>query len=322
MQRQQELAQQPKQRASEGEMKTINGMTLFFTDRDPLSNWYIADFTVKGVQFNCVEQFMMYCKAKLFADENSASAILEARTPRKQKELGRAVKGYVDDEWNARRERIVEIGCLSKFQQNPDIGSVLLSTGSTLLVEASPYDKIWGAGLSADDPRILDVANWPGRNLLGKTLSKVRESLLALNLNQGGACAGQGNAETKPFLVSVEYMRYRSGGGYLPEEHSGGVIRAAGLASMTDIQDIVAEYGINQLFTISKDDNEPPIYSFIATEPTSLPSLAREGLLTNCTLTLYGIDGEEVSEQMAADFSRQFGLKYKEQRASQQMGMR
>jgi ribA/ribD-fused uncharacterized protein len=55
--------------------------------------------------------------------------------------------------------------------------SLLLATAPTELVEASPYDRIWGVGLGERDPLILDKANWRGTNLLGVTLMKVRDTL-------------------------------------------------------------------------------------------------------------------------------------------------
>lgn len=158
-------------------MITKEGMTFFFTQNDALSNWYISDFEIKGVRFNCVEQFMMYCKAKLFGDESTAMKILEAPHPRVQKALGRAVVGFDDEKWVARRRQIVEYGCYAKFSQNEALRGVLLTTGDTLLVEASPYDRIWGIGLAANDPRALDPSKWKGQNLLGQALTQVRERL-------------------------------------------------------------------------------------------------------------------------------------------------
>jgi ribA/ribD-fused uncharacterized protein len=129
------------------------------------------------VNFTSVEQFMMFSKAKLFGDETAAEAILAARHPKDQKAIGRGVKGFDLAAWKAKRESIVYVGCREKFAQNPGLRSLLLATAPTELVEASPYDRIWGVGLGERDPLILDKANWQGTNLLGVTLMKVRDTL-------------------------------------------------------------------------------------------------------------------------------------------------
>ncbi|MBR8043188.1 NADAR family protein [Burkholderia cenocepacia] len=158
-------------------MHHINNMTLFFGAEDALSNWHQCRFEYHGVAFTCVEQFMMYAKAKLFEDHATAAAILAATDPRKQKQLGREVKGFNDAVWVEKREAIVTVGCREKFQQNPSLRDTLLATGDTVLVEASPYDRIWGVGFAWNDPLILDPKNWRGTNLLGKTLTTVRQLL-------------------------------------------------------------------------------------------------------------------------------------------------
>lgn len=45
-------------------------------------------------------------------------------------------------------------------------------------MEASPSDKIWGIGLSQNDPRASDRSKWRGTNWLGEILTEVREELL------------------------------------------------------------------------------------------------------------------------------------------------
>ena len=45
-------------------------------------------------------------------------------------------------------------------------------------MEASPYDKIWGIGMKADDPQVNDPKNWQGLNLLGFALMEVRDELI------------------------------------------------------------------------------------------------------------------------------------------------
>jgi len=62
-----------------------------------------------------------------------------------------------------------------KFTQNLEFRNQLLETENRTLVEASPYDKIWGVGLEETNDLILDEKNWLGQNLLGKALMEVRE---------------------------------------------------------------------------------------------------------------------------------------------------
>ncbi|MXN60881.1 NADAR family protein, partial [Burkholderia pseudomallei] len=73
------------------------------------------------------------------------------------------------------REPIVFVGCREKFRQNEAFSTVLRATGSTILVEASPYDRVWGVGLGERDPRIANPSAWEGLNLLGKALMRVRD---------------------------------------------------------------------------------------------------------------------------------------------------
>ena len=54
---------------------------------------------------------------------------------------------------------------------------IILSTGDKILVEASPYDTIWGVGLGENNDLILDEKNWKGTNFLGEVLMDVRKSL-------------------------------------------------------------------------------------------------------------------------------------------------
>ncbi|RMN17146.1 hypothetical protein ALQ64_03143 [Pseudomonas cannabina] len=188
-------------------MMTKGNMTVFFSEKDHFSNWFISEFEVKGVRFNCVEQFMMFCKAKLFGDELTAGKIMAASHPRDQKALGRIVAGYNDAAWYERRGRIVAHGCYAKFSQNQILREALLATGNTVLVEASPYDRIWGVGLAENDPRVLDPRQWKGQNLLGVALKAVREKLVA---DLSTETTNEINAESEPALqVKPSSLRMR-----------------------------------------------------------------------------------------------------------------
>jgi hypothetical protein len=158
-------------------MRRIDNFTAFFGAGDVLSNWHPCQFSYHGVDFTCVEQFMMFAKAKLFNDEESVGGILSTGDPMTQKMIGRKVAGFDLRTWEAKRESIVFVGCREKFAQNPGLRSILLATVPTELVEASPYDLIWGIGLGERDPRLTDRTQWRGQNLLGITLMKVRDAL-------------------------------------------------------------------------------------------------------------------------------------------------
>lgn len=155
----------------------MSAFTFFFTEASPFSNWYPCRFVVDGIEFNCTEQHMMHGKAMLFGDTDVAAEVLAAAHPREHKALGRKVKNFDDHVWRRERVRIVTAGNRAKFTQNPDLLAQLLATAGTTLVEASPYDKIWGIGLDAKDPRASDPAQWKGQNLLGKLLTELRDEL-------------------------------------------------------------------------------------------------------------------------------------------------
>jgi hypothetical protein len=66
--------------------------------------------------------------------------------------------------------------CYCKFSQNDNLKTTLIKHEN--FVEASPYDRIWGIGLSETDPKIHDSSNWNGLNLLGQVLNDVRKTIL------------------------------------------------------------------------------------------------------------------------------------------------
>lgn len=142
-----------------------------------LSNWYLSAFTVKGMRFSSMEQFMMYHKAIYFLDEIVASQILATDNVAKIKALGRMVSNYEENLWNGVRQIVVYEGLLAKFSQNEDLKEQLKATGNAVLAECAVKDSIWGIGLSMKNPDRLDKSKWQGQNLLGYTLMMVRERL-------------------------------------------------------------------------------------------------------------------------------------------------
>ena len=142
-----------------------------------LSNWYPSPFTLDGVEFSSMEQYMMYRKAVCFDDDKVAAQILVTEDVAEIKTLGRLVSGYDESLWNGVRQIVVYEGLLAKFSQNSELWEQLKKTGSAVLAECAVKDRIWGIGLSMRDPDRLDRAKWQGQNLLGYALMMVREKL-------------------------------------------------------------------------------------------------------------------------------------------------
>lgn len=144
--------------------------TFFYSG--PFSNWHKSYFKMDKNWFSCMEQYMMYMKAMLFEDEETAKKILDEKSPADQKALGRQVKNFNPTKWDNEKENIVFQGLKAKFEQNPGL-MIQLKASKGLLVEASPDDRIWGIGFS-ENTALQNKDKW-GENLLGKLLTKLRE---------------------------------------------------------------------------------------------------------------------------------------------------
>lgn len=142
-----------------------------------LSNWYASTFTLSGIHFSSMEQYMMYQKAICFGDKEIAGQILVCDDVVRIKELGRLVSGYDENHWNGVRQIVVYEGLYAKFSQNEELKKKLKATGDALLAECAVKDKVWGIGLSMKDPDRLDQTKWKGQNLLGYALMMVRDKL-------------------------------------------------------------------------------------------------------------------------------------------------
>ncbi len=149
---------------------------VYFKSNWP-SQWYISNFVMDGITYNCCEKRMMHQKAILFEDDESAKLILATDEPKEQKNLGRNVKNYNDEKWNEVADAVVFYANLSKFSQNENLKKLLLDTGDKIIVECSPYDSIWGNGLNISDTLKTAEKDWKGKNRLGKAIMKVRSAL-------------------------------------------------------------------------------------------------------------------------------------------------
>ena len=168
------------------EAERTNQYIFFWKVADPygeLSQWYISPFILNGKSFSNAEQFMMHSKAEIFGDYEMASTILSGSSnhPAWHKRMGRMVKNFNQTIWNQMSMDVVIIGNLCKFTQNEVLMNILMDTGTSMMVEASPLDNIWGIGFGQSDA-ILNKNAW-GLNKLGKALMMVRDIIVCRKMD-------------------------------------------------------------------------------------------------------------------------------------------
>ena len=139
-----------------------------------------AEYFVSGHSFKVPtsEHVFMFLKARFFGDFDVANRILSTPDPKEAKKWGRLVKGFDEKKWEGYREEAMWTALTLRYQYDERFRDYLAKEEfkDHHFVEANPYDKVWSCGYLEDDPRIdLPEETWPGLNLLGKLLDKLRD---------------------------------------------------------------------------------------------------------------------------------------------------
>lgn len=142
------------------------------------SQWYTSPMVINDITYICAEQYMMHQKALFFNDTEIAEKIMLTSDPRDQKQLGREIKNFDKLRWDKVNFQIVYNANYAKFTQNEDLKKQLLETGNKIMVEASPYDQIWGIGMGEEESGIDNPMNWKGQNLLGWVITLVKHHII------------------------------------------------------------------------------------------------------------------------------------------------
>ena len=129
----------------------------------PFSNFYMkAPFWIDDVLWPSTEHYFQAMKAFIPGD---VERIRQLEHPWEAKQEGRKIPLRPD--WEDIKYRVMLVCCLAKFQQNPEMRELLLSTGERQIHE-NRHDPEWGGG-----------PNFPkGKDLLGKALMHVRGVLV------------------------------------------------------------------------------------------------------------------------------------------------
>jgi ribA/ribD-fused uncharacterized protein len=142
-----------------------------------LAPWAPTPFETHAGYFGSAEHHFMHGKALLFGDQAVASKILRAVSAGQARELGRRVSGFREEVWTVECARVMNEANRAKFFALPKLADYLCSTWPAVLVQASALDTVWSSGLDMGDPFLSHPRRWPGKNLVGFSLMKVRDAL-------------------------------------------------------------------------------------------------------------------------------------------------
>lgn len=148
--------------------------TRFYGHTSPFSNFYKSKFQLYNIEFSCVEQAIMYHRARQAGDRYTAYRILREDNPVTMKRLGNQYRPKTDLEWS-QEEVVVKEAVTQKFARD-DLKQQLLDTGEKRILECNPYDRVYSTGVPANDIG-LDTLQYPGKNVLGKILEEVRAAM-------------------------------------------------------------------------------------------------------------------------------------------------
>jgi ribA/ribD-fused uncharacterized protein len=139
------------------------------------SNQAAYPIQIQDVRYPSVEHYYQAMKAKEFGDDEIHKKILDTPSGKAVKALGKKVKNFHKEVWDAKRLEIMMRGVKAKFVQHPELQKQLIETGDKQIGEADARNSFWGIGTSENTEKSGDPSKWKGQNRLGKILMALRD---------------------------------------------------------------------------------------------------------------------------------------------------
>ena len=160
----------------EATSKKKDGVTCYFGELNPLSNFHPAKISYEGHIYHSSEQLIQHKKAQLFGDEIAEALILVTNTALESKTEARNVRNYDQQIWEESAKELCYEGIKLKFTQHQWLANLLLSTNDDILGEAT-YDKLWGTGVPIHRNDCTDRTKWHSNGIMGEILMEIRNEL-------------------------------------------------------------------------------------------------------------------------------------------------
>jgi ribA/ribD-fused uncharacterized protein len=127
-----------------------------------LSNFHKAKFMLDGKEWPTVEHYFQ--AQKFSSSPEYQEKIRAASEPTRAKALGASREFPIRNDWDTYRDEVMRKAVKAKFEQNPNLNTLLSSTTPRPLIE-NTNDAYWGQG-----------RNKKGKNRLGTLLMELRDN--------------------------------------------------------------------------------------------------------------------------------------------------
>lgn len=175
--------------------RPVGGGIGFQSEYSYMSNFYPCQISMHQSVYSSAEQAFFYHKAIICEKEDAAIRLKELDDPKVIKLKGDKIPTC--DKWEKAKTAVMKNILRQKFTQNPELKAKLLGTSGTPLLECT-NNRFWGTGWFLDDLQWNETNIYPGKNVLGKLLEEIRESLDVDVLNSTEAIVGLEPMEVGP----------------------------------------------------------------------------------------------------------------------------
>ena len=172
------------------EMKALNkdsvknrrmSIRAFRGQNDPLSNFYYVGYQqlqYKGRGYSSSEQAYQHTKALFHGAKQLAKDIMHEGNPVGIKDLGRKI--HESKAWSEQKVDIMYEILNAKAACSVEFRLALKEEDPQVTFVEAVYDSFWGSGLPYLETCSTSAGKWPGANMMGKSLSKIRGNLQSI----------------------------------------------------------------------------------------------------------------------------------------------
>ena len=128
--------------------------------------------------------------AMFFNDKDVAARSLSIVDPYELIKLQKEIVNYDRYRWEPKAKQVLHLANIAKYTQNVKAREALLNTADDFIGEAL-FNKTWGIGMSIKDVCSLNTNTWTGKNVMGRILMDIRDTLSPKPSDQPQSPRGQ-----------------------------------------------------------------------------------------------------------------------------------